>query len=140
LRGVKSFLPWSWGGGVAGGHTHISFGAGTGSGAGVLWLPPVVLGSVVALYLGCVFYFAGRLACGVWRTVLMRREAEPLRLTGEAARTWERLHEFFGLKRGVGGERIAVSPMIAGPVTVGIGRQVLLVPHGFLAEVSECEL
>jgi hypothetical protein len=34
LRGVKSFLPWSWGGEVGGGHTHIAFGAGTGSALG----------------------------------------------------------------------------------------------------------
>jgi TonB family protein len=63
-----------------------------------------------------------------------------VRLTGEAALTWERLREFFCLQRGVGGEAISLSPRIAGPVTVGIGRQVVLVPHGFLEEVNESEL
>lgn len=139
LSVVKRLLSWSWGGDVAGGHTHVSFGVGTGSSVGVLRLSPIVLKGVAALYLGCLLYFAARLAWGVWKTVEMRRRAEPVRLTGESARVWERLREFFSL-RGDIGEVIAVSPMISGPVTVGMTRQVLLAPHGFLEEVGEREL
>jgi TonB family protein len=35
---------------------------------------------------------------------------------------------------------LAVSPMISGPVTVGLARQVMLVPPGFLDGVSESEM
>jgi TonB family protein len=139
-RGMKSLVPWMSGGAAAGGHAQVSFTVGTGSAAGVLWLPPIVLKSVAVLASGCLLYFAGRLLWGVWKTVVMQRRAERVNLTREFAQTWSRLRDRFFLKPKVGEEAIGESGMISGPVTVGIARQMLLVPHGFLEQVAESEL
>ncbi|HXC96357.1 MAG TPA: M56 family metallopeptidase [Edaphobacter sp.] len=137
---VRRLLPWKWGGSVAGGYAHVSFGVGTASNVGVLGLAPPVLKVVVVLYAGCLFYFAARLMWGVWKTVAMRRTAKPVKLSGEFARLWERLNKSLAPARSVDSETIGVSQMISGPVTVGVTRQLLLVPDGFLEGVEESEL
>ncbi len=139
-RTMRSLVPWVSGGSAPGGHAQVSFTVGPGSAAGVLWLPPIVLRSVAILTSGCLLYFAGRLLWGVWKTVVMQRRAEPVTPTGEFAQTWSRLRDRFCLKPEVGEETIGESRMISGPVTVGIARQMLLVPQGFLERVAESEL
>jgi TonB family protein len=99
-----------------------------------------VLTGIAAVCLGFLVYFAGRLAWRVWKTVVMRRMAEPVRLTGDLVQAWERLRGAFGLNQFSGEEMLAVSPMISGPVTVGVARQVMLVPPEFLEGVSENEM
>ncbi len=68
----------------------------------------------------------------------MRRASERVELAGEAERIWKRCLESFGLEDSEAG--IEVSPMTPGPVTMGVVRQVLLVPPGFLERVGEDEL
>jgi TonB family protein len=140
LRKAKSLLLWGGGIDAAGGQTRVFFGAGTGAGAGLLRLPALVLTGVAATCLGCLVYFAGRLAWRVWKTVVMRRMAEPVRLAEDFVRAWERLRGAFGLEKHADREMVAVSLMISGPVTVGVMRQVMLVPAGFLECVSESEM
>jgi TonB family protein len=140
LRKAKGLLLWGGGVDAAGGHTRVLFGAGTGFSSGLLRLPAFVLTGVAAICLGCLVYFGGRLAWRVWKTVVMRRMAEPVRLTGDFVRVWERLRGAFGLEGRADGEMLAVSPMISGPVTVGVARQVMLVPPEFLEGVSESEM
>jgi TonB family protein len=140
LRKGKSLLLWNRGGEVAGGHARIFFNAGTGVSSGLLRLPAFVLTCAVAIFVGCLVYFAGRLAWQVWKTVVMRRMAQPVRLTGEFVRAWERLREAFGLDAHDDREALGVSSIISGPVTVGVTRQVLLVPTGFLEGVGEREM
>ncbi len=138
LRRAKSLLLWGGGGDAAGGHTRVFFGAGTSLSSSLLRLPAFVLTGVAAICVGFLAYFAGRLAWRVWKTVAMRRMAEPVRLTGDLVQAWERLRRAFGLEHD--GETLAVSPMISGPVTVGVARQVMLVPPEFLEGVSESEM
>jgi bla regulator protein blaR1 len=140
LRKAKSLLQWGGGGDAAGGHTRVFFGAGTGLSSGLLQLPGFVLTGVAAICLGCLVYFTGRLAWRVWKTVVMRRMAEPVRLTEDLVRAWEQLRGAFGLEEHADGEMLAVSPMISGPVTVGVARQVMLLPPEFLEGVSENEM
>jgi TonB family protein len=140
LRRAKSLLLWGGGVDAAGGHTRVFFGAGTSLSSGLLRLPAFVLTGVAAICVGCVVYFAGRLAWRVWKTVVMRRMAEPVRLTGDSVRAWERLRGAFGLGQHADRETLAVSPMISGPVTVGVAWQVMLVPPEFLESVSENEM
>ena len=135
---VREILPWRPRGGVGGGAVDVVIGTGSSASAGVLRLPGVVLTGVVAIYAGCLLYFLGRLTWGVWRTVVMRRSGEPVLLTEEMSRKWERCVRFFGLVRDDGA--IEVSPMTPGPVTIGVVRQVLLVPPEFLERVDEGEL
>jgi TonB family protein len=137
---IKRLL-WSGGGGdVAGGQTRVFFSAGTGLSSGLLRFPAFVLAGVAAICVGCLVYFAGRLAWRVWKTVVMRRMAKPVRLTGDSVRTWERLRGAFGLDEHADGQMLAVSPMISGPVTVGVARQVMLLPPEFLEDVSDSEM
>jgi TonB family protein len=140
LLNMKRLLLWSGGGGVGGGDARVFFGAGTGSSSGLLRLPAFVLMGVAAIFVGFLMYFAGRLAWRVWKTVVMRRMAEPVRLTEDFAQAWERLRGAFGVEDRSDGEMLAVSPMISGPVTVGVTRQVMLVPPEFLEGVSESEM
>jgi TonB family protein len=143
---IEGFLTWSWGGGVARGETQAAIGAGSVSGMGVLRLPGELPAAVVLMYGGSLLYFAGRLAWGVWRTYGMHRQAEPVTLTGEAAWSWQRCGNVLEFRspvragKGVHPAEIAISPMISGPVTVGIRRGVLLVPPGFLESVNEGDL
>jgi TonB family protein len=140
LSKAKGLVLWGRAGNLAGGHTRVLFGAGTGLSSGLLRLPALVLSGVAAICLGCLLYFAGRLGWRVWKTVVMRRMAEPVRLAGDFVRVWERLRGAFALNEHAEGETLAVSPMISGPVTVGVTRQVMLMPPGFLEGVSESEM
>lgn len=121
---------------TTGGEVRVAVGAGVASGGGVLRLPSGVLAGIAVVY-GClVLYFAGRLAWGLWRTDVMRRQAERVTLTGGAAQMWERYCKVFA----VDAPEVAVSPMISGPVTVGVRRGVLLMPRQFLESVAEGDL
>jgi TonB family protein len=133
---VRGILPWRRES-VVGDAVNVVIGTGSSVGAGVLRLPAIVLTAAVAIYAGCLLYFVGRLGWGFWRTGLMGRSGEPAALTGDIADAWERCRRFFGLERGDGA--VEVSPMIAGPVTVGVARQVLLVPPDFLTGLEERE-
>ena len=86
---------------------------------------------------GCsLLYFAGRLGWGLWRTRMMRKEAEPVVLTGKAALRWLR----YGRRFGVDAAEVAVSRRVSGPVTVGVRRGVMIVPAGFTERVGESDL
>jgi len=135
-RKAWGLVQWGLRGGAAGGEVRVVMGNGAASGGGVLRLPEAVLTGVVVAY-GCsLLYFAGRLAWGLWRTGVMRRQAERVTLTDEAAQRWSR----YSRGMGVGIDTIAMSPMISGPVTVGVRRGVLLVPPGFLESVADSGL
>jgi hypothetical protein len=105
-------------GGTGSGGVRVVLGAGAISGAGVLRMPREML-TEVAVACGCgLAYFAGRLGWGLWRTRVMTKQAECVTVTGEAMWRWERYAKIFGCESA----RIAVSPMIAGPVAVGGDR------------------
>ena len=134
VRAVWGML--RWGAGAAGGDVRVAVGAGHTVGSGVLQPPAVLLAGVAVLYGSSLLYFAGRLGWGLWRTSLMRRRAEGLELTGEAARSWERYGRLFG----VNATKVAVAKGIRGPVTVGLVRGMMLVPPGFVEGVADADL
>jgi TonB family protein len=140
LRRVKMLLAWRSGGDAIGGHALVAFGGGVAAGAGLLRLPSAVLRTIAVLYSGSLLYFLGRLGWGVWMTVLMRRKTVRVRWSGDRARVWERLRGTFELQGDCREESVGEPVMIPGPVTVGVLRQVLLVPAGFLEEINETEL
>jgi TonB family protein len=140
LHRVKILLAWSWGAETGGGHTHVAFGGGVAGGAGLLRLPSAVLTTIAVLYAGSLLYFFGRLGWGVWITVVMRRKTVAVRWSGNRARVWERLRRTFELEGDCREESGGEPVMIPGPVTVGVLRQMLLVPAGFLEEIDEPEL
>jgi TonB family protein len=91
----------------------------------------------LVLVFGCVtLYFTARLMLGVWRTLAIERTAQPLMLAADTAMAWERSRRWFAVESA----RVAESDKVAGPVTVGLRRGVLLVPRGFIESVRNIDL
>ena len=136
IRSGWAVLHHGWSGGAGGGRVRVVMGATAAVGSGVLRLPAWMQHGVVMLY-GCsLLYFAGRLGWGLWRTRMMRKDAEPVVLTGKAALSWLR----YGRLLGVDAAEVAVSRRVSGPVTVGVRRGVMIVPAGFTERVGESDL
>ena len=142
LAAVWSALRWSIGGAPNGGGVRILIGPAYPIGHGWLQLSPLGLMALAAIYASTLLYFAGRLVWGFWQTRLLAREAEPATLNENAAELWDRLQCLSaGSKVSA---QIAVSPSIAGPITVGVGlglwRSLLVLPSGFAERVSSSDL
>ena len=141
LRRVELLLQWvkrlfSAPGSVGASKVAVVMGGGSVYGHSVLRLPATVLMGIVAAYAGSLLYFAGRLGWGLWQIHAIQRQAERITLEGEAAMCVVRYREFLGL----GEISVASSNLLAGPVTVGIFRRILLVPPGFLDNVEAGDL
>jgi TonB family protein len=119
-------------GGKAGGEVRIVLGPGVGV-PGTLQVPAVVLWVLLIAFAGSAVYAACRIAWGLVETLRMLRAAEPLRLQGERGQSWLRIQKAFAFEGNA--PELAVAP-IAGPVTVGMRRRVLLAPRDFLESVQ----
>jgi TonB family protein len=105
----------------------------TGSpGHNVYMLPTAILWLLFVLYLGSVFYFAIRLARSLYFTTDLLDEAGPIALTPEQRGLWDRCKRSFSLST----VRILSSPRLAGPVALGLGEPVLLLPAAFPLKCS----
>jgi TonB family protein len=129
---------WSGHGAARSGEVRVLIGAGTASGSTVLQLRPAVLAGLAVAYGCCLLYCAGRLAWGLWRTATLRRQAQPLTLTGNARQLLERSARVLG----VNSESVwmGTSRSIAGPLTLGIREQALLLPPHFLDNATTDDL
>jgi TonB family protein len=127
-----------WGTGAPGGETRIIVGVGAVSGPAVLRLSVEMLAAIALAYVGSVVYFAGRLGWALWRTAAMRRQATDVTLSLSDAQRLGRYSRFFGIRGNA--VQVAASPMISGPVTVGMRRRTLLLPPGFLNSVGAGDL
>jgi TonB family protein len=109
------------------GHVGVRIGLST-SALAPHGMPRVLVASLAAAYLGSILYFLGRLLHGLlaWRALL--RGAEELCLTPVQTQAWS-------LACG-GGVRVASSPRLSGPVTLGVWRPVLLLPPRMLERIS----
>jgi TonB family protein len=104
------------------GEAHVSVVMGGGTGIGGLPAPGWLLATIAISYVVVVAWFAARF---LWRAIglsALRQEAVPVRLTGEAALFWERCSKGF---RGVS---MAASSRIFSPVTMGLRRELILLP------------
>lgn len=111
---------------------HVSaFGVGAGR-SGAVHLPVWGTGILLAAFVAAVLFFAARLAWGVWKTASIARQADGVALEGEFGESWRRYCDAFGVMDA----RIAASRAVSGPVVVGLGGPVLLVPEGFLESVG----
>lgn len=114
-----AFLGWN---ANKAGEAHVSVVMGRGTGIGVFSPPGWLLATLAISYVVVVAWFAARF---LWRAIglsALRREAVPVRLTGEAALFWERCSKGF---RGVS---MAASSRIFSPVTMGLRRKLILLP------------
>jgi TonB family protein len=141
LLPAASIFPWRW---AALSLWHTSQGTegsvyvvmGSGSGAGVAPFPAMVLAVVAVVYGVFVGYLAARFLWRMARLSAMRREAAPVKLEGEPARFWTRCLKRFGIKE----VSIAASADILGPVTIGIQRNVVLLPVSMIDGLPEEEV
>jgi TonB family protein len=128
----------------ADGHLSISFAAFPGA-AGVLggshqW-PVLTIRLLAVLYLCTLLYFAGRIVWSLYSVRAMIRNAAPLALTQEQEEIWDRCQGLFDQQFSkFTGTRILSSASISGPVVAGLRRPVLIVPAGFAARCTDCDL
>jgi TonB family protein len=137
-RQVHGLALWLWGSPVAGGETRVVVGAARVSAGGALRLPSEVFVMVAVVYTCSLLYFAGRLLWGLWKTNALRRRAVCIELTSDASLRLERLSRLSGISTDE--VEIAASSEIAGPVTVGVWRRMLLLPPGFPEQVGGSDL
>ncbi|MDW5264856.1 MULTISPECIES: M56 family metallopeptidase [Acidobacteriaceae] len=133
-------MPRIFGGaGVGAGATavQVEMGRFTQVGGASLYLPLWLRHGATMLYLGFALFLCGRLAWGLIQSNGLRRGSRRLSLTGELAAVWKRYCRSFD----VPDAEIASTPMVAGPLTLGLRRRVLLVPPEFMekAEASDVE-
>ncbi|HMG87217.1 MAG TPA: M56 family metallopeptidase [Terracidiphilus sp.] len=119
------------------GQVSVRMGVGAGDGFAALRLPPGVMGALAIVYAAATGYFIARF---VWRCVrlsLLRRGAEPLRLSGEAALSFERWLKRMGI---AGPVAIVGSKEIFAPVTMGIVHGRVMLPAGMITHMPQTDL
>jgi TonB family protein len=79
---------------------------------------------LTVVYGCCLLYFILRLATGLMKTSLLRRRAELVVLERDSSSEYQRYKRLFG----VTDARVGVSAEVAGPVTIGVKRPMLLLP------------
>ena len=90
-----------------------------------------VLAAIAAIYGVVLVYFAMRFAYGLWKTHRIAMRANAL-CEDRVESRWRTVTAAFSVDAG-----IAESAEIPGPVTVGIRRQLLLLPRGFASHTAE---
>jgi TonB family protein len=103
---------------------HVTVTMGPAHAAAGFHLPPTLLATAALLYLGALAYFATRLCIGFYETASLRHRAEPLSLSGYASQSYHRYAQLFDVHDAI----LATSTEIAGPITLGVRRPVLLLP------------
>ena len=133
---VQRLLAWRFAGRSAAGVGHVAVSIGPGFVNGSLVMPSLWI-VVLAVAYGCTtLYFAARLAWGMRSTYVIQRGARKASLSGTALRMWERCCAVFVLTD----VDVAISSAIAGPVTVGLWRSMLLLPLHFAERIQDADL
>jgi len=139
-------LLFSRGNGAANGQARVILGPISAAGIGLLHLPSLLITGILIAYGCALIYFATRLIWGLWKTRQMLSEATPIAsppvlptvsIDGLAAKLES---NFNSLSRQRLPVYVAVSPMVSGPVALGLWGRVLLLPPGFLENVREADL
>lgn len=146
---IEPLEAWRWlsgllfsSSGPQNGEARILLGPVTANGAGALHFPPFLVATLLMAYSGGLLYLSGRLAWGLWQTRQMLRHSQPVPMQGELAQSCVRSSRVLKKQKRAASHtlEIATSPMISGPMTVGVRRWVLLTPPGFLEGVAPDDL
>jgi TonB family protein len=113
---------------------QVSVVMGGGTGIGVLPLPGWLLATIAISYAVVIAWFAARFLWWAISLSVLRREAVPVRLTGEAALLWARC------SKGFAGASIAASSRIFSPVTMGLRRKLILLPASMAELLTAADL
>jgi TonB family protein len=119
--------------GSIGGNAKITVVPGTGYAHGALGLSPFLLPVVAVVYACGIAYFAGRLATALWKTQAVLRRAGMIALNGSAQQTWSRCCGEFHVENA----ELLISSEIAGPMTIGVYRRLVLLPKSLTANLCE---
>jgi TonB family protein len=110
--------------------------------------PTALLHALTILYAAVTVLLAARLARSLWKTMALRRRAEPitptepitsaepLTSTDELSLIWTRCSHVFCIT----GARLALSPEISGPITIGLRRRTVLLPAAWPAALPADDL
>jgi len=115
---------------------HVSIIMGSGTGLANFHIPAALLTTIAIAYAAATIYFAARFLWRCHHLQTLRRESAPVILTGEAALYWAQCLKRFA----IGEVSIAASSAIRGPVTIGLGRKLLLLPATTVADIPEADL
>jgi beta-lactamase regulating signal transducer with metallopeptidase domain len=126
-----TFLGWN---ASKAGEAQVSVVTGGGTGIGVLPLPGWLAPTIAISYAVVIAWFAARFLWWAINLSVLRREAVPLRLTGEAALLWARC------SKGFAGVSIAASSRIFSPVTMGLRRKLILLPANMAELLTAADL
>jgi len=118
------------------GNVHILMGEGH-SGGHALRLAPALQGIVLAVWLVVVGWHAAKLAYGILRTRRLAGSAEPADMSPKNAERFAAMATALGLSRL---PRIAVSPQVAAPVTIGSFAPLILLPSRSLRSLASGDL
>ena len=129
--------PWDWSASAhAANGASVTVQMGPGIGAGGWHVPGAFLILLAAAFGAATMYFAARFAWRCAQLSAMRRHATQMELSGNDALTWRRCETRFGIR----GVALAQSSRIFAPVTMGIGRPVLLLPESMGGRLAEHDL
>jgi TonB family protein len=129
---------WAWdlGRDNGPGQVKVRIGPAIVSDAG-LHLPAAMLAVIEAAYVLALVYFAMRLASGLWKTHRLLRSSQPLAITAGLAARCARHRLESQSNQPV---KVAISPLVSSPVTMGLLRHLLLLPPAFVDRVTEADM
>lgn len=117
----------------AAGHGNVAVFTGQGIAVDPNLLPAWLPAFATVAYLAVCGYFAARF---LWRWTRLRRlrtDAIEVALPAPASQAWTQLSARFGIAR----VSLAASPCIAGPVTLGVSRRLILLPAAMLSHLLQ---
>jgi bla regulator protein blaR1 len=106
------------------GHPHVSVQWADGTAVGALPWASGIWHALAILYAAGCTYLIGRFLWRLWSVHTLRRNAVAMVLQEETAHAWRQACENFR----VHGATVVTSSRIAGPVTMGLRRKLLLLP------------
>jgi beta-lactamase regulating signal transducer with metallopeptidase domain len=101
-----------------------------------LVLPQAVIFTLAVLYLTAMLFCAIRLGFSLRQTIGIAGDAHEMALSEETEAIWEKCRKAFS----VGSAKIQASKCVAGPVTMGFSRPMLLMPEGFTEQCAPQDL
>lgn len=118
------------------GDAHVSVQMGPGAGLGGFALPPALLQAIAAVYILVLAWFAVRFLLRCAHLPAVARDSTALKINGGAALALARCAQ----QPGMPPVTLASSPRIFSPLTMGLRRVQILLPHGLEDRLAPADL
>ncbi len=128
------FIPWH----AAAAPSTVSIPVTTGPAYahGLLHLPAQLFAVIALAYIASMTYFTARLLWSLWKTGALRKQSQPIILTGAAANIWSHCCNLFNVHNA----HVAESSTTPYPMTIGIRHRLILLPTGLLETLHTDDL